>query len=89
MHLAVSTMCGWVRRSADLLAHVVDAMADELKSGRFIQSDATGLPILHGSKNKPTRGHFWSYTDGTQVVMKQVVMKVTLDATELPILRTF
>ena len=70
VHLAVSTMCGWVRRSADLLAHVVDAMAAELKSGRFIQSDATGLPILHGSKNKPTRGHFWSYTDGTQVVMK-------------------
>ena len=48
------------------------------------QSDATGLPILHGSKNKPTRGHFWSYTDGTQVVMK-----ATLDAPELPILRTF
>ena len=70
VHLAVSTMCGWVRRSADLLAHVVDAIADELKSGRFIQSDATGLPILHGAKNKPTRGHFWSYTDGTQVVMK-------------------
>ena len=84
VHLAVSTMCGWVRRSADLLAHVVDAMAAELKSGRFIQSDATGLPILHGSKNKPTRGHFWSYTDGTQVVMK-----ATLDAPELPILRTF
>ena len=84
VHLAVSTMCGWVRRSADLLTHVVDAMAAELKSGRFIQSDATGLPILHGSKNKPTRGHFWSYTDGTQVVMK-----ATLDAPELPILRTF
>ena len=55
-----------------------------LKAGRFIQSDATGLPILHGSKKKPTRGHFWSYTNGTQVVMK-----VTLDATGLPILRTF
>ena len=60
-----------------------------LKAGRFIQSEARGLPILHGSKKKPTRGHFWSYTDGTQVVMKQVVMKVTLDATGLPILRTF
>ena len=68
--LAVSTLCGWVRSSADLLSHVVDAMANELRSGRFIQSDATGLPILHGTKNKPTRGHFWSYTDGTQVVMK-------------------
>jgi len=70
VNLAVSTLCGWVRSSADLLSHVVDAMANDLRSGRFIQSDATGLPILHGTKNKPTRGHFWSYTDGTQVVMK-------------------
>ena len=45
-------------------------MADELMSGRFIQIDATGLPILHGAKNKSTRGHFCSYTDGTQVVMR-------------------
>jgi transposase len=67
--IAVSTMCGWVRASADLLGRVVDVMANELRSGAFIQSDATGLPILEGTKNNPRRGHLWCYTDGTQVVM--------------------
>jgi len=68
--IAVSTMCGWVRRSAELLQHVVDAMAEEMRAGHFIQSDATGFPVLEGPKNSPRRGHLWSYTDGTQVVMK-------------------
>lgn len=42
--LAVSTMCGWVRSSADLLSRVLDSMAEELRQDSFIQGDATGLP---------------------------------------------
>jgi transposase len=68
--LAVSTLCGWLKRSAGLLKHVVAVMADELRAGRFLQSDATGMPILHGLKNRPKRGHLWSYTDGVQVVFE-------------------
>lgn len=68
--IAVSTMCGRVRSSAELLGRVVDVMADELRSGAFIQSDATDLPILDGAKTRPRRGHLWSDTHGTQVVTK-------------------
>jgi len=68
--IAVSTMCGWLRQSAGLLSHLVCTIADELRAGRFIQSDATGLPILEGSKNRPRRGHLWSYSDDTQVVFR-------------------
>jgi transposase len=68
--IAVSTMCGWLRRTAGLLKHVVAVMHAELLTGAFLQSDATGLPILHGPKNQPLRGHLWSYTDGLQVVFQ-------------------
>lgn len=68
--LSVSTLCGWLRGSADLLQYVVRAMAQELRAGPFLQSDATGLPILVGPKNRPQRGHLWSYTDGVQVVFE-------------------
>ena len=71
--IAVSTICGWLRQSAALLGHVVDAIADELLAGDFIQSDATGLPILEGNKNQPRRGHLWSYSDGEQVVFKSTM----------------
>jgi transposase len=70
VEIAVSTMCGWLRQSAALLGHVVDAMADDLRAGPFIQSDATGMPILDGAKNQPRRGHLWSYSDGEQVLFK-------------------
>ncbi|MDP6369632.1 MAG: IS66 family transposase [Planctomycetota bacterium] len=66
--IAVSTMCGWLRQSADLLKHVVEVMAQELREGPFVQSDATGFPILEGSKNQPRRGQLWSFSDGGQVV---------------------
>ena len=68
--IAVSTMCGWLRRSAGLLKHVVAVMHTDLLGGSFLQSDATGFPILHGPKNQPLRGHLWSYTDGLQVVFR-------------------
>jgi transposase len=68
--IAVSTMCGWLRRTAGLLKHVVAVMREEPLDGRFLQSDATGLPILHGARNQPLRGHLWSDTDGLQVVFQ-------------------
>ena len=68
VELSVSTICGWLRSVGGLLRHVVDAMHQELVEGDFLQSDATGLPILEGSHRQPRRGHLWSYTDSTQVV---------------------
>jgi hypothetical protein len=47
-----------------LLKHVVAVMEDDLRAGSFLQSDATGLPVLDGRKNKARRGHLWSYTHG-------------------------
>jgi transposase len=68
VNIATSTLCGWMKQSAELLKHVVATMSDSLREGPFIQSDATGLPILEGRRNKPRRGHLWSYSDGCQFV---------------------
>lgn len=68
--LPVSTLCGWLKRTAGLLKHVVAVMTDELRAGPFLQSDPTGLPFLEGPKNAPKTGQLWGYTDGTQVVFE-------------------
>ena len=60
MELSVSTMCGWLRSVDGLLRHVVRAMRGELVAGAFVQSDATGLPILEETKNQLRRGQLWS-----------------------------
>ncbi len=70
VEVSVSTMCGWMRSVGGLMKHIVDAMHRDLLTSRFLQSDATGLPILDGSAKQARRGHLWSYTDGTQVVFE-------------------
>lgn len=77
VELSVSTMCGWLRSVGGLLRHVVGAMREELVAGAFVQSDATGLPILEGSTNQLRRGQLWSYSDG-----EQVVFEATLDGVQ-------
>ncbi len=61
IHIPISNLCRMIQHSAGLLKHVVNAMRLELLAGDFIQADETGLPILHGSKNKPKKGVLWIY----------------------------
>lgn len=58
VHLADSTMCGWMEPCAKLLGLVVDAMlADAIANSPWIGIDPTG--VLVQAKEKCRRGHFW------------------------------
>ena len=68
--VAIASLCRVVLQSADLLIHVVNAMADDLRAGTFLQGDATGFPILVGPQNDRISGALWVYTDGEQAVFQ-------------------
>jgi transposase len=57
IHLARSTLCGWVSSCAEVLGCLVDAMAKDALSAHCIAIDATG--VLVQAKDKCRRGHFW------------------------------
>ncbi|WP_437964501.1 IS66 family transposase [Sorangium sp. So ce260] len=57
VHLARSTLCGWVGSCAEVLGHLVSAMAKDALSAHCIAIDATG--VLVQAKDKCRRGHFW------------------------------
>ncbi|WP_437313096.1 IS66 family transposase [Sorangium sp. So ce385] len=57
VHLARSTLCGWVSSCAEVLGHLVAAMAKDALSAHCIAIDATG--VLVQAKDKCRRGHFW------------------------------
>ena len=66
--IPVSTMCGWVKAGADLLRRVVLAMKTELLASDFVQSDATGLPILEGDQNQARKACLWAYGNEDHVI---------------------
>ncbi|XXY36403.1 IS66 family transposase [Sorangium sp. So ce260] len=57
VHLARSTLCGWVGSCAEVLGYLVEAMAKDALSAHCIAIDATG--VLVQAKDKCRRGHFW------------------------------
>jgi transposase len=66
--IPVSTMCGWLRKGAEPAGVLVRAMLGELIAGSWLQSDATGVPVLDGTKGQPGKGHFYTWSNGEQVV---------------------
>lgn len=66
----IANLCRIVQASAGLLKHVVDAMADELRAGSFLQGDGTGLRILADAESPQSNGALWVYTDGDQAVFE-------------------
>nr|WP_255216371.1 IS66 family transposase [Pseudenhygromyxa sp. WMMC2535] len=56
------TMVGWLRRCAELLEPLVNALGQEVREAYLLQTDDTGIQVLDvdadgGSK----RGHIWGY----------------------------
>ncbi len=68
IELATSTLCGWVRQSADALFVLVQAMARQLRQSRWVQADETPLTVLEGPKKHPHKGWVWVYMNGDHVV---------------------
>ncbi|HJN75064.1 MAG TPA: transposase [Myxococcota bacterium] len=66
--VALSTMCDWVRLAAGHASMLVSAMLAELVAGDWLQSDATGFKVLEGSRNKPHRGHLYTWANTDRVV---------------------
>jgi transposase len=65
--LARSTLCGWVAACAELLGHIVEAMAKDALHSPWIGIDATG--VLVQAKEKCRRGHFWVLVAGDDHVL--------------------
>lgn len=53
VHIAQSTMCGWILAAAELLTPLVLLMKQRVKQSRFIHADDTRVPVQRGSTDSP------------------------------------
>jgi transposase len=61
MELSRSLLAGWVGKSAELVAPLVEAIADYVKSGDHIHTDDTPVPVLKPGNGKTKQGRQWVY----------------------------
>ena len=61
VHVAQSTMCGWVLAAAELVAPLVLLMKKRVKQSKSIHSDETRVPVQSGSKGKCRSGRVWDW----------------------------
>jgi hypothetical protein len=68
--LAESTLCDWVKDTAEMLQPVVDAMKTSVLESHVVQSDDTGITVLDPSHaNGSRRSFLWAYVgDRDEVV---------------------
>jgi transposase len=69
VHLARSTLCGWVAEVAAALAPIGDQLRREILATDYVQTDDTPVTILQ-DRGGPLKGRLWTYLDpiGRQVV---------------------
>lgn len=54
------TMCHWIKRSAEILAVIYEALRQELLSGNYLQIDETFIKLLDpDTKGQAKQSHFW------------------------------
>ena len=75
MTISPSTLCDIVRSSAALLGRIVRAMTAEMVTSGWIQTDATGLPILDGSQKTTKSGHLFVFSTPKHVVYHATLTK--------------
>lgn len=61
MELSRSTMCAWMRQSADLLRPLYELMISRVLASKIIWTDDTPVPVLDRSLPKTRQGRFWVY----------------------------
>ena len=59
--LSRSTLCGWMRQSAELLLPLYDLMARRVLASRVIHTDDTPVPVLDPKLPHTRTGRFWAY----------------------------
>lgn len=59
--LSRSTMCGWIREVAELVAPVVDHLKQDLLRSDVIGTDDTTVPVLDPGQKVTSKGRLWVY----------------------------
>ena len=59
VHIADSTMCGWIENCAELVAPLVLLMKQRAKQSKVIKTDETRLPVQQ--KKQCKKGRMWAY----------------------------
>jgi transposase len=82
LHVAGSTMCGWIMSAATLVAPLVLRMKQRIKQSKVIHADETRLPVQE--KGQCRKGRIWDYIG--DVDHPYIVFEFTPDRTnEWPI----
>jgi transposase len=66
VEIARSTMCGWMKAAADLLAPLVKVMAQHIRESKVIHTDDTPVPVLCPGKGQTKTGRMWVYIGDDQ-----------------------
>jgi transposase len=61
MDLSRSLLAGWVGKSAELVAPLVEAIANHVKTGSHIHTDDTPVPVLKPGNGKTKQARQWVY----------------------------
>ena len=61
VELSRSTMCAWMRRSAELLRPLYELMVTRVLASKIIWTDDTPVPVLDRTLPKTRQGRFWVY----------------------------
>jgi transposase len=61
IEIARSTMCDWMRQSADALGPLYDLMVREVLASKVIHTDDTPVNVLEPGSGKTRTGRFWVY----------------------------
>jgi len=59
--IARSTMCDWMRQSAEALKPLYDLMIQQILAGKIIHTDDTPVDVLEPKSGKTREGRFWVY----------------------------
>jgi transposase len=59
--LSRSTLCGWMRGTADLLEPLYRRMGELVLQSAVIHTDDTPVPVLDKSRKDTRKGRLWQY----------------------------
>ena len=61
-----STLCDWMRQSAEALRPLYDVMIGDVRDGKVIHTDDTPVDVLDRKRDKTRQGRFWVYVGDKQ-----------------------
>jgi transposase len=61
VHLSRSTLCDWMRSSAELISPLYQKMKDEVLASKVMQTDDTPVGVLDASLTRTRTGRIWTY----------------------------